>query len=167
MMEFAQTILLVVQVFVALTLIGFILIQHGKGADAGAAFGSGASGTVFGSQGSGNFFTKVTTILAAVFLANSLALGYLAANRSAPASLLEDAELVEQVEKDAATEKLGEIIQKAAEEAEARGENLDAATDTWDPATTVEAIKESVEEEATDIQQDLEQQAEDLPALPQ
>ncbi len=167
MMEFAQTILLVVQVFVALTLIGFILIQHGKGADAGAAFGSGASGTVFGSQGSGNFFTKVTAILAAIFLANSLALGYLAANREAPTSLIDDTELVEQVEKDAATEELGKALEQAAEKAKAEGGNLDAATDSWDPATTVEAIKESVEEEAAEIQQDVEQQAEDLPALPQ
>lgn len=85
-----ETLLLVLQVFVALTLIGFILIQHGKGADAGAAFGSGASGTVFGSQGSGNFLTKVTTILAGVFLCNSLALGYLATQREAPGSLMEN-----------------------------------------------------------------------------
>ncbi len=73
-----QTILLVVQVLVAMSLIGFILIQHGKGADAGAAFGSGASSTVFGSQGSGNFLTRATAVLAFVFLTNSLVLGYIA-----------------------------------------------------------------------------------------
>ncbi len=76
-----QTILLVVQVLVAMSLIGFILIQHGKGADAGAAFGSGASSTVFGSQGSGNFLTRATAVLAFVFLTNSLALGYIASQR--------------------------------------------------------------------------------------
>lgn len=95
-MEVLQTVLLVVQVFVAITLIGFILIQHGKGADAGAAFGSGASSTVFGSQGSGNFLTKVTTVLAVAFLLNSLALGYLATKREAPASVMEKIEQVEQ-----------------------------------------------------------------------
>jgi len=80
-MESLQTILFVLQVLVALALIGFILIQHGKGADAGAAFGSGASSTVFGSQGSGNFLSRATTVLAFVFLANSLTLGYIATER--------------------------------------------------------------------------------------
>ena len=89
-METILTLLLVIQVLVSVTLVGFILIQHGKGADAGAAFGSGASSTVFGSRGSGNFMTKVTTILAIVFLANSLLLGYVSTQRvQAPASLLD------------------------------------------------------------------------------
>lgn len=88
-MNTLQTILLVVQVFIALGLIAIILVQHGKGADAGAAFGSGASSTVFGSQGSGNFLTKTTAVLTVVFLANSLTLGYLAANTSEALSLME------------------------------------------------------------------------------
>ena len=73
-----QTILLVIQVLIAMSLIAFILVQHGKGADAGAAFGGGASTTVFGSQGSGNFLTRATAVLAFVFLANSLLLAYIA-----------------------------------------------------------------------------------------
>lgn len=77
-METLQTVLLVVQVLVALSVIALILVQHGKGADAGAAFGSGASSTVFGSRGSGNFMTKITAVLAFVFLVNSLALAYIA-----------------------------------------------------------------------------------------
>ena len=81
-METLQALLLVVQVVCAMTLIGFILIQHGKGADAGAAFGSGASATVFGASGSGNFMTKTTTALAFVFLLNSLALAWMAKERS-------------------------------------------------------------------------------------
>jgi preprotein translocase subunit SecG len=80
-METLQTLLLVVQVLVAIGLIGLILVQHGKGADAGAAFGSGASSTVFGAQGSGNFLTKSTGVLALVFLLNSLALAYIANER--------------------------------------------------------------------------------------
>ncbi|HLB31189.1 MAG TPA: preprotein translocase subunit SecG [Gammaproteobacteria bacterium] len=80
-MQAIQTILFVLQILVSISLIGFILIQHGKGADAGAAFGSGASSTVFGARGSGSFLTKATTVLAAIFLANSLALGYLATQR--------------------------------------------------------------------------------------
>lgn len=80
-MESIQTVLFVLQVLVALALIGFILIQHGKGADAGAAFGSGASSTVFGARGSGNFLTRATSVLAFVFLANSLVLAYIATQR--------------------------------------------------------------------------------------
>jgi len=80
-METLQTVLLVIQVLVAIALIAIILVQHGKGADAGAAFGSGASSTVFGAQGSGNFLTRTTSALAFVFLVNSLALSYIASQR--------------------------------------------------------------------------------------
>jgi preprotein translocase subunit SecG len=70
------TFLVIVQVLVAVALVGLILIQHGKGADAGAAFGSGASGTVFGSRGSANFLSRSTAWLATVFFCVSLALAY-------------------------------------------------------------------------------------------
>ena len=97
-METLQALLLVVQVICAIALIGFILIQHGKGADAGAAFGSGASATVFGAAGSGNFLTKTTTALAFVFLLNSLALAWMAKERSLEARQLNVVEplLIEQ-----------------------------------------------------------------------
>jgi len=100
-MESIYTLLFVLQVVVAVALIGFVLIQHGKGADAGAAFGSGSSSTVFGSQGSGSFLTKATTFLAILFLANSLLLAYLSSQkmREAPMSLLDTpATVVEQEE---------------------------------------------------------------------
>ena len=91
-METLQTLLFVLQVIVAVALIGFVLIQHGKGADTGAAFGSGASSTVFGSRGSGNFLTRTTTVLAAIFLANSLFLGYLSSNMAKGKGSLLDTE---------------------------------------------------------------------------
>ncbi len=69
--------LLIAYLVVALILIGFIMIQQGKGADMGASFGAGASNTVFGSSGSGNFLTRVTAILAVVFFVLSLVLGNL------------------------------------------------------------------------------------------
>lgn len=72
-----QTILLLIHVLIAIAVVGLVLLQHGKGADAGAAFGSGASQTVFGSQGSGSFLTRVTAILATVFFVTSLMLAYL------------------------------------------------------------------------------------------
>ena len=93
--ESLHLILLVAQVVIAVSLIGFILIQHGKGADAGAAFGSGASSTVFGSQGSGNFLTKTTAVLAFLFLSNSLVLGYMATQRVVePMSIMDSEQVV-------------------------------------------------------------------------
>lgn len=76
-----HSLVLIIHVALAIGVIGLVLIQHGKGADAGAAFGSGASSTVFGSRGSASFLTKMTTLLAALFFATSLVLFYLAANR--------------------------------------------------------------------------------------
>ena len=73
-----QTILVAVHLLLAIGMIGLILIQHGKGADAGAAFGSGSSSTVFGAQGSGSFLSRTTGILAALFFATSMALAYFA-----------------------------------------------------------------------------------------
>lgn len=76
-----QSIALVIHVALAIGLIGLVLIQHGKGADAGAAFGSGASATVFGARGSASFMTRMTTGVASAFFLTSLLLFYLAANR--------------------------------------------------------------------------------------
>ncbi len=84
-----QTIFLVVHVLLALGIIGLVLIQHGKGADAGAAFGSGASSTVFGARGSASFLTRTTGILAALFFFTSLTLAYLAAGSHDSRSALE------------------------------------------------------------------------------
>lgn len=84
-----QAFLLVIHVLLAAGLIVLVLIQHGRGADAGAAFGSGASATVFGARGSASFLTKITTLLAIGFFANSLALAYLSASQPEEASLME------------------------------------------------------------------------------
>ncbi|TKB04397.1 preprotein translocase subunit SecG [Alteromonas portus] len=96
-------VLLVAYLIVALLLIGFVLIQQGKGADMGASFGSGGSNTVFGSSGSGNFMTRTTAILAGLFFFISLTLGAMTSNRESaedewnnlevPASVEEQVEL--------------------------------------------------------------------------
>jgi preprotein translocase subunit SecG len=78
----------IVHILVAVGLIGLILIQHGKGADAGAAFGSGASGTVFGSQGSGSFLSRATSVLAAAFFVTCLILAYFSTQKIAPESVI-------------------------------------------------------------------------------
>lgn len=84
-----ETVLIVVHLLLSLGLIGLVLIQHGKGADAGAAFGSGASATVFGSQGSGSFLSRTTAILAALFFMTSLAMAYFAMNTARDAGLMD------------------------------------------------------------------------------
>ncbi len=69
-----QTVILALHIIIAIAMIGLILIQHGKGADAGASFGAGAAGTVFGAAGSANFLTRTTAVLAGLFFITSLAL---------------------------------------------------------------------------------------------
>lgn len=81
-MDWMETLVVVVHVVIAVALVGLILIQQGKGADAGAAFGGGASQTVFGSQGSGSFLTRVTSILALVFFITSFSLAIFAKQRA-------------------------------------------------------------------------------------
>jgi preprotein translocase subunit SecG len=85
-------VLLGIHVVLALLLIGVILIQQGKGATAGAAFGSGASSTVFGARGSASFLTRLTSILAILFFSNSLLLAYLYGETTASRSLLDRVE---------------------------------------------------------------------------
>ena len=84
-MNLVITAILAVQMLTALGMIGLILIQHGKGADMGAAFGSGASGSLFGASGSANFMSRTTAVLAAVFFVCTLALAYFG-NLRAPES---------------------------------------------------------------------------------
>ncbi len=84
-----HTVLVIAHVFICAGLIGFVLIQHGKGADAGAAFGSGASATVFGSQGSASFLTRITAALATGFFLTSLTLAYFSGQKIEPKSIVD------------------------------------------------------------------------------
>lgn len=88
-MENFNSILLVCQVVLSVSLITLILLQHGKGADAGAAFGGGASGSVFGAKGSGNFLSRSTAVLATLFFAVSLSLAYISSHREVKGSVTE------------------------------------------------------------------------------
>lgn len=85
-MLFLKTLIIVVQLLSALGIIGLVLLQHGKGADMGAAFGSGASGSLFGATGSANFLSRTTGILAAVFFATTLTLTYIGSYKSKPSA---------------------------------------------------------------------------------
>ena len=77
-----QTVVVVVHLLVAIGRVGLILIQQGKGAETGASFGSGASGTVFGSQGSATFLSRLTAVLATVFFVTSLGLAFYASHKA-------------------------------------------------------------------------------------
>ena len=90
-MDFWFTLILIVDVVVALAIIGLVLLQHGKGADVGAAFGSGASGSLFGATGSANFLSRMTAILAVIFFITTFALAYLGSSRPRVASGVMDA----------------------------------------------------------------------------
>ncbi len=81
--------LLVLQMLLGLAVIVLILLQHGKGADVGAAFGAGASGTIFGARGSASFLSRATAGLAVAFFVNSLVLAYLASHTGQPTSVIE------------------------------------------------------------------------------
>ena len=96
-MDTMQKVVLIAHTLIALLIIVLVLLQRGKGADAGAAFGAGASGTVFGARGSSSFFSRATAVCATLFFVSSLTLAYLSSQGSAtPRSLLEDAPIVEE-----------------------------------------------------------------------
>lgn len=96
-----QQILLIVQILIAVGLVAMVLLQQGRGADAGASFGGGSSGSLFGSRGPASFLSKLTAGLAALFFANSLALAYISSHS------LERRSVVERVETQSASEGSG------------------------------------------------------------
>ena len=95
-----EKVFLVLLVLDALALIGLVLLQQGKGADVGAAFGSGSSGTVFGSSGGANFLTRLTTFFAVLFFVLSFSLAYLAKERTQSFATLPMVELSDQENED-------------------------------------------------------------------
>ncbi len=84
-----ETLVWIVHLLVAATLIGLVLLQHGKGADMGAGFGSGASGSLFGATGSANFLSRATAVLATVFFITSMGLTFFSLQKSKPAGLMD------------------------------------------------------------------------------
>ena len=88
-MNLIQSIVLVLHVLVAIAVIGFVLLQHGKGADMGAAFGGGSSGSLFGSAGSANFLSRTTAVLATVFFLTSVALTWFGSREGTPQGVMD------------------------------------------------------------------------------
>ncbi len=112
-MNVILTIVLAVQMLTAIVMIGLVLVQHGKGADMGAAFGSGGSGSLFGASGSANFLSRTTGVLAAVFFASTLLLAYFgnAQPRSGGGSVLDGAAVVAPVSVGSASAPVGAAAQ--------------------------------------------------------
>jgi len=91
-MNWLFSVVLTVHILVALAIIALVLMQHGKGADMGAAFGSGSSGSLFGASGSANFLSRTTAVLATVFFLTSLSLAYIASDKpKTSGSLMQEA----------------------------------------------------------------------------
>jgi preprotein translocase subunit SecG len=150
-----QLVLTVTHLLLALGLIGLILIQHGKGADAGAAFGSGASATVFGSRGSGSFLTRITAVMATLFFLTSMALAYYAAQVGEPAGLMDGVEVPA-----LPAGGLGDLP-VAADEAPAAGDGPRASGDTDLPPVVANETRAS----STDAAADLPPLADDGPSV--
>ncbi len=140
-MNTLYSILVAIDVLLAIGIIGLILIQHGKGADVGAAFGSGASGTVFGSKGSASFLTRLTAILATLFFLNSLTLAYLASNRPTAESVIDN---LDQTEMNVTTD-IPEIDEVSG--SDVPSEDMDVGNDMpVDTETDDAAMKESLDD---------------------
>lgn len=138
-----QAIALIVHVALAIGVIGLVLIQHGKGADAGAAFGSGASSTVFGARGSASFLTRMTTGLAAAFFATSLILFYMAAHRDGGISSVTDS--IPSVIKEEAEQQATESDMPASSSGSDSSTDTPAATSTESDLPSTESSTESSE----------------------
>jgi len=123
-MDWIETLVVVVHVVIAVALVGLVLIQQGKGADAGAAFGGGASQTVFGSQGSGNFLTRVTTFMAVIFFVTSFSLAVFAKQRAEVAGEAGIPVVQESRQGPATSSQTPDIGEAAASEAEAGESDL-------------------------------------------
>jgi len=150
-------ILLVSFLVVAVALVGLILVQHGKGADMGASFGAGASNTVFGASGSGNFLTRTTAILAILFFSLALGLGYLTAHKSSPTEL----DLATQIEKDQAAKKeASKEIEVPAAEIGIPDVKVDDAT--GESASAVPDVKIEADRKAIDVKPEAGKKVEEL-----
>lgn len=146
-----ELFLMISLLVVALLLIGIILIQQGKGAEMGASFGAGASSTLFGAPGSGNFLTKSTTILAIVFFAIALAISAINNNEEANKSSLVDA--AAQTEQTGESARSAEIPSETSEEISTEiPAETEAEISTEIPTADQETIAESIDAAAEDAE---------------
>ncbi len=132
--------IVIFHILIAISMVGLILIQQGKGADAGAAFGSGASGTVFGARGAASFLTRATAILAALFFSTSMVLAYLADMGNNPKQDIMDAQEIVQPVSDLPTGFQDELMENIS----------DLPSDLPFPSTPENSMEESSATESMD-----------------
>lgn len=153
-MSTIQTAVLIAHTIIALLIIVLVLLQRGKGADAGAAFGAGASGTVFGARGSSNFFSRATAVMATVFFVSSLALAYMSSERAnSVESLLEDAPPVAPIEESMPADELPAVEEALPELADEATEAMPDAIEDELPELEPAPLEEPVGEEPEGDQQ--------------
>ena len=141
-MEWLEQAVVVVHILVALALVGLIMIQQGKGAEAGASFGGGASQTVFGSQGSGSFLTQSTSLLAVVFFVTSISLAMLAKQKAELAASGDNNSL-------AIPEQTSEAQAKELFEKSLSGTDLELSNEGVEFEQSLDDIKQSLELESS------------------
>ena len=157
-----QSLALVVHVILAIGVIGLVLIQHGKGADAGAAFGSGASATVFGARGSASFLTRATTVLAGLFFLTSVSLFYLAAHRDRTVrSVTESPALIEEAPSAPVASDLPGGVDEGGD-----GQEEAVPADTASDLPDAPAAPAETDEAAPEATAPATEEADDLPAPP-
>ena len=138
-MDTIQKAVLIGHTLIALLIIVLVLLQRGKGADAGAAFGAGASGTVFGARGSGSFFSRATAVCATAFFATSLALAYLSSQNSAvPSSIIDD------------VPEAGEVVEEVFSDLPALEGGNDAGSEQAEDDADMPALEEPASEDGAD-----------------
>lgn len=133
-----QSLLVIAQGVIAVSMIALILLQHGRGADAGTSFGGGSSSAVFGSRGPANFLSRTTAVLAALFVVNCLTLAYLAREQAQSGSVLESLEAPRSPEQDAFTDATVPVMPEAQDDAGAAVPVMPEDQDDADAAITVE-----------------------------
>ena len=153
-----ENLILVVHLLVAVAIIGLILLQQGKGAEMGASFGAGASQTLFGSTGSGNFFSRLTAILATVFFVTSFTLAILAKQRtgsaddfSLPSALEVDTPAVNQAEESALNDV--PLVDAISDEGEGSAADLPQVENSADAGDASDSADIPAVEEAEETQQ--------------
>jgi preprotein translocase subunit SecG len=139
--------LLVVQILVSLSIITLVMLQQGKGADMGAAFGSGSSGTVFGARGSGSFFSRATGVLAAVFFINCLLIASPLIRESTRAS----GEIADQLEQQGMQQQAAEQTEAIVEALEQQAESEDVTAEVNEAFVVVEDVPSVADEPPAEL----------------
>lgn len=156
-----QSLLVIAQGVIAVAMIALILLQHGKGADAGASFGGGSSSTVFGGRGPGNFLSRSTAVLATLFVLNCLTLAYLAREQAEVGGVMQNLDTASQQQEDEAMDASEPGLPSRARDTVDAGPAIELSDVPAIPETDVESAAE--ENTVAEVEEDLEEEAVENP----